>query len=202
MIDIHVQGSSWAEVSQELRQLVYKDAQSDYEELEALRRERVKAAGRYEGLEDYLAEVRADLEGKLNAKDDEVAGLATVIDEMEALIHEKNTRIAELEKQLADAEAANPTPAGATTADTETTAPDTGSAPVKPEEEQTGIPEVTEAPVKEYTKPDVRAVLMKCRAKNIPISDVLAPYGGSLGAVKEEDYAAVVAAAEKALEGK
>ena len=202
MIDIHVHGTSWPEVTQELRQLLGDEPTP----AEKLLTDEVTLVRNLEENLEHLETQLAKTEEQLNAKCARIAELeeerANLEAHLEAVrkqvsdqltqMNAKDVRITALEKQLADAKA--PQQAEPTEGDTEAPAPD--------EEEQTEIPEVTEAPVKEYKKEEVRAVLMECRSQNIAISDILAPYGGSLGAVKKEDYAKVVEAAEAALEGK
>lgn len=210
MISVHVEGNSWPEVRGQLIELIGLEPMKPDEELVALRSELVEESARAESYENTCASLRdqnRELEKQykmLNENCSELAAEKTnlelelltaknKVDEMEIQLNAKDVRIADLKKQLAEAKA--PQQSEPTEGDTETPAP-------LEEEEQTAIPEVTEAPVKEYKKEEVRAVLVKCRAANIALTDVLAPYGGSLGAVKPEDYAKVVEAAEKALEGK
>lgn len=212
MINVFVEGSSWPAVAQELRKMlgdeptVVEAKSADYEELEALHRQLDAAAARYGELDDHCSDLtveKSNLEAEMAAMKDKVDELKTLLDDRDARIAELEEQvgvksvetsrlldtveaysktIADLENQLADAKA--PKQAEPTEGDTE---------------EQAEIPEVTQAPIKEYKKEEVRAVLCQCRAANIPISDILAPYGGSLGAVKPEDYAKLMEDAEAAL---
>lgn len=200
MIDIHIQAETAKEALDELHVLGTM-ANERYALLCARSLEaNQKLDVADEDIEQLMNQV-SDLEQQL-------AAARHKIDEQDVQLNAKDVRIAALEKKLAEVEApqqAEPTegdtePSEEEQADPEPAEGDTEPAPA--EDEQTDIPEVTEAPVKEYKKEEVRAVLVKCRAANIAITDILAPYGGSLGAVKKEDYAKVVEAAEKALEGK
>jgi chromosome segregation ATPase len=197
MINVFVEGRSWPEVAQELRKMlgdepdIVIEKSADYEELEAMRRQLDEADARAESYENTCATLRdkvRELEKQLTEQKGQNSSLLLEIEELEKII-------TDLRMQLADAKA--PRQAEPTEGDTETPAPSE-----EEEEEQTEITEVTEAPVKEYKKEEVRAVLVKCRAANISLTEILAPYGGSLGAVKPEDYAKVVRAAEAALEDK
>ena len=194
MIDIHIQGSAWSEITQELRKMLCDEPpvvvanSTDYEELDAMRNDIRELVAQNCERNARIAE----LENLLKEKNALIRDKDIKISSLLANIVEDGKIITELKLKLADAEA--PKQAEPTEADTETPAP--------AEEEQTDLPEVTEAPVKEYKKEEVRAVLMQCRAANISITDILTPYGGSLGAVKKEDYGKVVEAAEAALEGK
>ena len=212
MINVFVEGSSWPEVSRELRKMLGDEPKpvetecADYEELEALRRQLDESDARAESYENTCASLRdqnREQEKKYKMLCDDCSNLAAektnlelelletkkLLCDVEEKLDIANATIELLENQLADAKA--PKQAEPTEGDTET--------PVKPEEEQTEIPEVTQAPVKEYKKEEVRAALCQCRAANIPISEILAPYGGSLGAVKKEDYAKLMEDAEAAL---
>jgi hypothetical protein len=185
MIDIHIVEESAAKAVSQLRELLSAEPQQGDTEQKP---------------ERPMDE--ADLMAVLAEKDAVIASLELQITEIteeaknkvagyEELLKVKDERIADLEKQLADAgtaksKKAKKAPEPEPEADEPT--------PAEPEETEPA-PE----PAKEYKKEDVRAVLVNARECGINIADILANYGGSLGAVKTEDYPALVKEAQDAI---
>jgi hypothetical protein len=97
------------------------------------------------------------------------------------------------EQDLSNSAAAEPTK------NTETTVEPTDAEPAP---ETAAAPATSEPEPPKLKKEDVRAVLMDARAKGIDLTEILKPYGGKLSSVEASDYAAVVAAAKKAMGAK
>lgn len=213
MIDIHILGESANEVLAELRTLSGSDKHDCCHAPAVPMAQSEPTENDTEAKQDDPVELLA----LLAERDLHIEELENKVTGYEELLTIKKERIAELEKQLADAEAvktAKPKKTKKASApaceEEETVTPPEVAA----EEEQTEIPEAPaepdepeapvepEAPAKEVKKEDVRAVLVKCREAGLALTEILEPYGGSLGAVKKEDYANLMRDAEAALEGK
>lgn len=159
MIEVKFHGDSWAELEQQIAGMIREGQQS--------------------------GEANPALEKENRKLWDDLSNAQLTIGQLEKELDAAEKRIAELEKAMDKVEAENPTPNAATTADTETTAPTTGTDPAP------------EQPT--YKMEEVRAFLSSAREAGVNIAQVLKPFGGRLPAVAEEDYPALMDAAKAAL---
>jgi chromosome segregation ATPase len=202
MIDIHIQASSAAEALNELRDLAGETPelmnQEQYAMLCARSLEANKKVDAADEEIDKLMDEVADLKNELAGKEQRIAALTD-------LVSKRDAELAKLEKELGAAMArigdnddviagliGNIEEADKIIADLRTRLEDAANEmPETPDPNQIeAYPETEEG--KEYKKEDVRAVLVQAREKGINIAEILSNFGGTLGAVKEEDYPALV----------